>query len=240
MKLLILSDIHGNLSALNSVLEDAKKYNPDAVALLGDYIDYGMRSNETAERLKALEIPTVCRLWGNHEDAIMNDRYDKFSSLRGVKSAQFTKSRLSAQTVDFLLSMENKSGKAEFEFGGKRFLAVHGSLEDNYWKSILPYSDLSGYEKYDYVLSGHSHYSHMFPMFYKCDNHKMRDKKRTLFINPGSVGQPRNHNPKAQYALLNLESGVYMNSVDYDIAYEMGLYTGELDDFYKMRLEKGI
>lgn len=241
MKLLIISDIHGNLSALESVLSNAKKRcDPDAVALLGDYIDYGLRSNEVVERLKALEIPTVCRLWGNHEDAILNDNYGRFSSPRGVQSAKYTKSQLTNQTIEFLQSMEHKSGMAEFELCGKRFLAVHGNLEDFYWKSIFPYSDLSGYEKYDYVLSGHSHYSHVFPIFFECENPLMRDKKRTLFINPGSVGQPRNHDPRAQYAVLDFENGVFLNSVEYDVDCEMSLYGGEVDDFYRSRLEKGI
>ena len=53
MQLLILSDIHGNVSALESVLNDVyKSYSPDALALLGDFVDYGMRSDEVIKIIK--------------------------------------------------------------------------------------------------------------------------------------------------------------------------------------------
>ena len=69
----------------------------------------------------------------------------------------------------------------------------------------------------------------------------MRNKKSVLFINPGSVGQPRNHNPKAQYAILDSESmSVELKSIKYPVDKAMDLYDGSIDDFYRKRLEKGI
>ena len=120
-------------------------------------------------------------------------------------------------------------------------MAIHGSLNDYFWKSIFP-DDLNGdYSDYDIVLSGHSHYSHVFQKFYEADNPEMRNKKSVLFINPGSVGQPRNHNPNAQYAILDTESmGVELKSVKYPKDKAMDLYDGSIDDFYRKRLEKGI
>ena len=69
----------------------------------------------------------------------------------------------------------------------------------------------------------------------------MRNKKAVLFINPGSVGQPRNQNPCAQYAVLSLPSrSVELRSVEYDIEYEQSLFVPEVDAFYRDRLGKGI
>ncbi len=244
MKLLIISDIHGNLSALEAVFADAnEKYKPDAVALLGDCIDYGMRSNEVVGLISSLELPYVCRLWGNHEDAIFNGNFSRFSSARGVQSAGYTRSCLTKETIDTLMSFESKSGKAEFTLDGKKILAIHGSIDDCYWKSISPASDLTekkAYSEYDYVLSGHSHIPHAFDIFYGCDDPIMRNKKKTTFINPGSVGQPRNHDPKAGYAILDFENGISLNRVSYDIEYEMSLYNDKIDDFYRIRLKYGI
>ena len=69
----------------------------------------------------------------------------------------------------------------------------------------------------------------------------MRNKKSVLFINPGSVGQPRNHNPNAQYAILDSESmSVELKSIKYPVDKAMDLYDGSVDDFYRKRLEKGV
>ena len=62
-----------------------------------------------------------------------------------------------------------------------------------------------------------------------------------MFINPGSVGQPRNHNPMAQYAVLSLPSKrVELRAVGYDVAYEQSLFPDEIDELYKIRLTNGI
>ena len=134
-----------------------------------------------------------------------------------------------------------QEGRYEFDLDGKKVLAIHGSLNDSYWKSIFP-DELNGdYSDFDIVLSGHSHYPHMFQKFYEADNEEMRNKKSVLFINPGSVGQPRNHNPNAQYAILDSESlSVELRSIKYPVDKAMDLYDGSVDDFYRKRLEKGV
>ena len=241
MQLLILSDIHGNVSALESVLNDVKKsYSPDALALLGDFIDYGMRSDDVIKIIKSLDIPIVCNIWGNHERAVVERDYSHFSSPRGAVSAENTRKNLSADSLEYLENLSGKCGYAEFEFADMKFLAIHGSLKDPYWKAVFPDGNYEGYEKYDYVLSGHSHYAHVFPIFYPAENPDYRNKKRTFFINPGSVGQPRNHDPRAQYAVLDTERGVFLLASEYDIKYEQSLFTDDVDPFYSKRLEKGV
>ena len=122
MQLLILSDIHGNVSALNNVLADAfERYDPDAVALLGDLIDYGMRSNEVIEIIKDINIPILCNLWGNHERAIVFGDYSCFSSERGVLCAQNTRKNLSEKSFDYLENMTDTCGYKEFIFDGSSF-----------------------------------------------------------------------------------------------------------------------
>ncbi len=247
MLIAVLSDIHGNCSALESVLSDIRiNRKPDAVVLLGDLIDYGMRSNEAISIVKGIDIPVICNIWGNHENAILNEDYSRFSSSRGVESAKYTKSRLSVESIEYLNSIEGKSGKMEFVADGKRFLAVHGSLRDYFWKAVYPDcgngtdGNFAGYESYDYVLSSHSHYTHVFDRFYECDNPEYRNKKKVVFINPGSVGQPRNHNPDAQYALLDTRGTVSLIGVSYDVSYEQSLFTDDVDEFYKDRLTNGV
>ena len=114
-------------------------------------------------------------------------------------------------------------------------------MEDIYWKGIRPGESHLDYAKYDYVFSGHSHFPHFFEVFYEADNPKTRNKKKTVFINPGSVGQPRNLSPMAQFALLDTETGaVAMEKVPYNIRKEQEAYTGQVHEFYKTRLEYGV
>ena len=238
----ILSDIHGNLFALKEVINDLNNQMIDQIILLGDLIDYGMQSNEVVEFIKDnLSSKIICNIWGNHEKAILTRDFSHFSSQRGVESAKFTDSILTDESKRYLNDNLNHESKYEFEIDGKNVLAVHGSLTDYYWKAIFPDNLNGDYSDFDIVLSGHSHYPHVFQHFYESDNPDMRNKKVVLFINPGSVGQPRNHNPNAQYAILDTETmGVELRAVKYPKEEAMSLYDGSIDDFYRLRLENGI
>lgn len=238
----ILSDIHGNLQALQAVHNDMKQLEISGLILLGDLVDYGMQSNEVISYLRQeMVYPIICNLWGNHERAILLGDYSRFSSQRGVESAQYTASILTGQSKDYLDAALDHKGMTEFFIHRKKCLAVHGSANDPYWRSICP-DELSGdYSEYDIVFSGHSHCSHAFTKFYDADDPAMRNKHAVLFVNPGSVGQPRNHHPEAQYALLKLpEQSVYLRSVPYDIKAAQAYYHGKRDDFYRSRLSYGI
>lgn len=238
----ILSDIHGNLFALDKVLEDLSGQNIDKLIMLGDLIDYGMQSNEVVERVRDLDSDSmIIRIWGNHEFAILRDYYEHFSSQRGVDSAKYTRSVLSEENAEYLNREWNPEGVQECTIDGLRFLAVHASMDDPYWKAIAPGNLRGKYSEYDVVLSGHSHYSFCFTEFYKADRPEMRNKKAVRFINPGSVGQPRNQIPHAQYAVMDTATmQVDLRCVPYDVEAAMLLYHGQVDDFYRARLENGI
>ncbi len=242
MQILLLSDIHGNLTALQAVLYKVlDNYDIQSCLLLGDVIDYGMRSNEVIGVLKTLPFPVIGNIWGNHEQAVCHGQFERFSSERGRACAAYTRSILTPDSWDYIERVMNAGGSLEFDCAGRKCLAVHGSLEDNYWKSIDISQSLTSYQKYDYVFSGHSHLPHFVEKYYPVDDACRRNKKKVIFINPGSVGQPRNLNPMAQYAVADLESEtVILDKVPYDIVAEQKNYTGQVDEFYKTRLEMGI
>lgn len=242
MQTLLLSDIHGNLTALQAVLHKvADTYDIQSCLLLGDVIDYGMRSNEVIEQLKTLPYPVICNIWGNHEHAVFHEQYERFSSERGRACAAYTRGMLTPDSWNYIQNRMQADGFLEFELYGKKCLAVHGNLEDNYWKSINPSDTLTSYQKYDFVFSGHSHLPHFVEKYYPADDARKRNKKKVIFINPGSVGQPRNLNPMAQYAVVDTQTEtVVLDKTPYDIAEEQKYYTGQVDEFYKTRLEMGI
>lgn len=238
----ILSDIHGNLQALEAVAKDMKDFKIDGIILLGDLIDYGMQSNEVVEFISSeWSDRIVCNIWGNHENAILRNDFSRFSSLRGEESARHTAAQLSENVRNYLFNELEQTGRYDFQIDNMRILAIHGSLEDYLWKSINPETQSEDYAVFDIVLSGHSHYSHVFTRFYDCDDELRRNKHAVRFINPGSVGQPRNHNPHAQYALFDQETlSISLRTVRYNIDVTMSLFDGSKDDFYKERLKYGV
>ena len=243
MKIAILSDIHANLSALNSVLEDTQNNHPvDAYVLLGDIVNYGMRPNETILRLEQLNKPILGSIWGNHECAMVDEgQLPHFSTDRGYKALMYMRAILSEHSKQYMERM-TKDGYAELDVKGKIILLVHGDMKNVYWGKMSDTEQHDEcYKKYDYVLHGHSHVPQYNEVFFADENPELRNKKKTVFINPGSVGQPRNHNPRAQYAIWDTETGECMLlSAAYDIAFEQSLYPKELDPFYKERLSKGV
>lgn len=222
-------------------MDSLESENIEGTVCLGDLIDYGMHSNEVVELIQKINYPFLCNLRGNHEQAVITECYDRFSSKRGRESARYTRSVLNENTWNYINNVQNPSGMAEFRIGKKRCLAVHGSIEDIYWKAIFPGEQFARYENYDYVFSGHSHLPHYFEVFYPGDDPTLRNKKKTVFINPGSVGQPRNLNPMAQYCIVDTDTGqTEMRNVPYDIAKEQASYHGQVDDFYRERLTTGV
>lgn len=242
MKVIVLSDIHGNVTALQAVIESLEQMpEVEACILLGDVIDYGMNSNEVVERIKSFPVRVLCNIWGNHEHAIMMDDYVRFSSERGRQCARYTKEILNADSICYIKKEMTPAGYCEFQIEGKKCLAVHGCLKDPYWNCLQPEQELSEYREYDYVFSGHSHKPHYIEKFFEADDPSRRNKKKTVFINPGSVGQPRNLNNHAQFVIYDFENeDVLFKKICYNIKNEQKSYLGQVDDFYKKRLEFGI
>ena len=241
-KILIMSDIHGNLSALNQVLCVEDINDIDGIILLGDLIDYGPRSNEVVEVIKNIpKNKILVNIWGNHEKAIIDSDNSRFSSERGRKSAHYTQKNMRPETIEYINKNMESAGVKEFYLQDKKCLAVHGSLADIYWKSITHTESNIEYSDYDIVFSGHSHQPHFYEHFYEADNVEYRNKKKTMFINPGAVGQPRNHNRNAQYVILETDTwSIQMRSVEYAVEEECALFSQEVDSFYMERLKKGI
>ena len=92
----------------------------------------------------------------------------------------------------------------------KRFFFIHGDIIDTWLGITENIINIDSYKLYDYVLSGHTHRQHLFQ--------KNIENKIVTFLNPGSVGQPRNHNKNAQYTHIDTNNlSINFNSVEYNI-----------------------
>lgn len=243
MRLVLLSDIHANVTAFEAVLADMEIVGHcDAIAILGDLVNYGPRPNEVIDMVKAISLPILVNLWGNHEYSIFGGSLDRFATDRGRAVLKYTNTILSDESKEYLDLKMNHQGYENCNIGDHSFLFMHGNLDDSYWgKFGIDKMVDQRFAEYDYVVSGHSHIPHYVEYFFPSEDSVYRNKKRTIFINPGSVGQPRDHNPYAQYGILDTESGNYEHrAVWYDVEKEQTFFSESVDIFYKERILFGV
>lgn len=206
MKLAFFSDVHANLEALNAVLEDFLRQKVERTFFLGDAVGYGADPNSC---VKAICEATKIRLMGNHDYAALGQietaQFNQYARL----SIEWTKEVLTAESIQLLSGF---SVQEEME----NFHLVHATPKDPLeWEYLLDLDDAE--ENFDYFskpvcLIGHSHK----PLIVR----KYKDEHAALFpenvvilepdwryiINIGSVGQPRDGNPKACYLLYDTDS----------------------------------
>lgn len=218
MPILILSDIHANLTALEAVIADAGQ--PDAVWCLGDMVGYGPDPNECIERLQ--ELPNLTCLMGNHDAAVLGHLELETFNLEARHAVLWTRTVLSPGNLQFLVE---RSERVEID----PVTLVHGSPREPIWEYLLDTQTATrnfNYFETPFCFIGHSH----LPLIYQLidgqnrsdlriptPNQKLPMTPRAIF-NPGSVGQPRDHDPRAAYALFNPQALTWeLRRVRYDI-----------------------
>ena len=197
MKLGLLGDIHGNHLALAAVLAAARKHGVEQLLVTGDLVGYYFWPKEALELLASWNSVVVR---GNHEDMLAAARTDP-AFLAHVDARYGTGLRnaieqLGVQQLDQLCTLPHP---LELVIDGCRILLCHGApwdVDQYIYPDATPeLLDRCAMQEFDLVVLGHTHY----PM-----QHKVRG--RTLVVNPGSVGQPRNRKPGAQWALFDTAS----------------------------------
>lgn len=217
MRTLIISDIHANLTAFEAVLEAAGEF--ERVWFLGDVVGYGPDPNECIDLLR--KQPKLQALMGNHDAALLNFiPIDRFN-LEAKEAIQIQTKMISEENEFFLETMRIRLQIDDLTL-------VHGSPQNPIWEYILNYkSAKNNFQEFSTkgCLVGHSHIQCVFIL---TDENKIqllvpeagdRWKAEGRFIlNPGSVGQPRNLDPRAAFVIWDDESDVFeFRRVDYDI-----------------------
>lgn len=218
MSILIISDIHANLAAFQAVLDDAEG-QWDTIWCLGDLIGYGPNPNECVELLRQYE---HISLSGNHDWAILGKLDVNTFNEEAQAVVRWTQSILNDSTRIYLESLPTTMLQEPFTL-------AHASPRQPVWEYILDTYTAAvnfGYFDTPYCLVGHTHVPILFnqednfivPLPPDYGNPIQLNNHRCI-INPGSVGQPRDADPRAAYALLDIESMTWeYRRVDYPVA----------------------
>ena len=223
MRYLILSDIHANITALDAVLADAKGKWDNAVCL-GDIVGYGPDPNEAVGRIRSLPCVTIR---GNHDKAIAGlDEAEDFNPVART-AVLWTREQLSDDNLDYLIHLE--AGPVFVE----GFTIVHGSISDEDEYVFIPPQAIEELRiaPTPVTFFGHTHRQGGFVQnavglgvinFEPSARHLIwtcpLEEGTTYLLNPGSIGQPRDGDPRAAYAVADLErQTVEFWRVPYDI-----------------------
>ncbi len=202
MKVAVISDIHGNMQALEAVINDYKSQNCEKVLCLGDLAMAGPQPSETVDFVKGQNWEII---QGN-TDKMIAEFSDKI--LSNVKSAFPVMGNALKNDAEILSEVQkeylaNLSPQKELIMENVKVLMVHGSPRRNN-EDILPNRPIEEIEEIiantdaDLILCGHTH----IPCGYQTS------KKQTV-VNAGSVGRPFTDNAKACYAIINFNSGAF-------------------------------
>lgn len=193
MKIALLGDIHGNHDALKDVLDAAQQHGAERLLVTGDIVGYYFWPKEVLELLDQWDVSMVR---GNHEEmlakALKNEDFLCAVDGRYGSGLRIALEQLDPLQINMLCSLPDK---LEVEIEACKILLCHGSPW-NINQYIYPDSEPEilekcAIQKYDLVVMGHTHY----PMKIQVGE--------TLLVNPGSVGQPRNHKQGAYWALFD-------------------------------------
>ena len=244
MKYLIIADIHSNLEAFQAVLDDVRLNHGgfDRVWCLGDVVGYGPDPSACIKLLRELKHICVC---GNHDLAAVGKLDIEDFNSNAAMANLWTAEQLSEDEKEFLRILPESVVEDEFTI-------VHGSPRMPVWEYITSaFSAAANFKHFKtrYCLVGHTH----VPCYFKQDEILVEEGyleegetlelgETRLIINPGGVGQPRDRDPRASYAVYDSEKKMISH---YRISYDIGVTQEKMEElglprFLSSRLGWGV
>jgi len=263
MRIVIVSDVHANLAALEAVLRHAEAPGPiDGIWCLGDTVGYGPQPSQCVARLRELGATLVA---GNHDRAATGKMGTEEFNPDAATAALWTRDHLEDAAAAYLDSLpevayaspaqgrslkaappeKGRSAGLETEAGGRghdpslkagasgaEFTLVHGTLRWPLWEYLYSYEAAQAHlerQETPFSLVGHTHvpmlvaegeeFEHGCEMYYLEDGQSVPlPDDRKIVLNPGGVGQPRDGDPRAAYAIYDTDARtVTVHRVEYDI-----------------------
>jgi predicted phosphodiesterase len=217
MKYAIIADIHANLDALQVVLEDIKAQNCTHVACLGDIVGYNANPKECLDIIRGMNIPCVK---GNHDEYCSTDEDLEGFNPHAAEAVNWTRKQLTLEDRQYLRELKYLRLVSSFSI-------VHATLDvPQRWGYVfdrLAAAASFTYQNTAVCFFGHTH----VPVAFIRDSvvrggtySKFKvEPGRKYFVNVGSIGQPRDGDPKAKYVIYDMDEGsIELRKLDYDIA----------------------
>jgi len=255
VRLAIVSDIHANLPALEVVLADAQRVGVDQLWCLGDVVGYGAHPDECASLIA--ERSALC-LVGNHDLAVLGELDDSAFSPAAAAAVRWTRETARPETIEFLRGLEPAEESREVAL-------YHASPRDPIWEYVLwpdQAAECIAVQAARVSLVGHSHVALFFVMAQDGDRRppgqtiELEDVAKGAqavagtrldlsegrwLINPGSVGQPRDGDPRAAWMELDTDA---WEATYHRVAYEIdraadAIAANELPEHLAKRLYVG-
>ncbi len=241
MRVLVISDIHANLTALEAVLNDAD--GVDSTWCLGDIVGYGPDPNECIARIRGL--PNLVCLLGNHDAAALGRIDVEAFNAEAKASVQWMQAVLSPESRAFLTDLPERAVIGDVTL-------AHGSPRNPVWEYILDLRVAQiNFSFFDtpFCMIGHTHLPVVYRMVSEYSGVRMVVpvpgerlvlKPRGL-LNPGSVGQPRDRDARAAYAIFEPEGNIWeYHRVSYDVdRVQKRIYEANLPTRHALRLAEG-
>ena len=241
MRILVISDIHANITALDAVLEDAGQY--DSVWCLGDLVGYGPDPNECVLRVQ--DLPNLTCTIGNHDAATLNHINSDSFNPEARQAIRWTQDAMSQSSIAFLQKLPEKVSLDSVTL-------AHGSPRHPVWEYLLDTQNATqSFEHFDspYCFVGHTH----LPCVYYLGEDQRHARlmipeagtrlvlSPRAILNPGSVGQPRDRDARAAYAIFLPDEQIWeYHRVSYDVeAVQKRMRVAGLPERHIQRLTSG-
>lgn len=241
MRILLISDVHANLTALEAVIADAGQF--DAAWCLGDLVGYGPDGNECVQRVSRL--PNLLCVKGNHDLAICGDADLDIFNHEASEAILTSRRIITPETINYLRGLPEK-------LVTDLVTLIHGSPRNPVWEYILDATTAAdNFANFSTRLAfvGHSHLPLMFTA--NPENglvertHRLPGATTTIttraILNPGSVGQPRDNDPRASYGIFDPQMMTWeIHRVPYDIpSVQQRIIAAGLPEKHALRLSAG-
>ncbi len=216
---LLLADVHANLQALEAVFGDAARRGGfDSVWVLGDIVGYGPQPDECIERLREESMACVA---GNHDLGVTGRADLDYFNSDAATVCMWSRSRLTVSSTRFLQELPLRQSEAPV-------LLVHGSPRDPVWEYVTSARQAAGLLAFceePHCFVGHTHCQAVFSMQGAPEGFAgvpaacpVVTLDGRMIVNPGSVGQPRDGDPRAAYAMYDTrDATVRFHRVSYDV-----------------------
>lgn len=216
-KFAIISDIHGNLEALQAVLQDIQMMQATSVVCLGDIVGYNANPAECLELIRSLDCPVIK---GNHDEEAASDNQPSGMNPIAGEALIWTRNQLSEEQKEWIRRLRMVRNVPPFTI-------VHSTLDQPaLWHYIINKFDAASnfnFQFTDICFHGHTHVPKIFihqngtTEEYAPEDFAISPNAK-YFVNVGSVGQPRDGINKSSYAIYDSDDNViYFRRVDYDI-----------------------